>query len=271
MTYQFILVTKTEHVTTITLNRPEVMNALHAQMHVELEQALDAYAADVEQRVCVITGAGERAFCAGSDLKAAALSSATGGAVGGLGAGKYPRTGYAGLIERYDLHKPVIAAVNGVAMGGGFEIALACDLVVASENAVFGLPEPLVGAVALGGGVHRLARQIGLKQALGMILTGRKVSAREGLALGFVNDVVAPGKLLASVDRWSQQIIACSPIAIEASKQAVYRGLDETSLADAIRNQKGYEKFAEWLKSDDIREGPLAFSEKRKPNWTKQK
>jgi enoyl-CoA hydratase/carnithine racemase len=266
MTYQFILVTKTEQVTTITLNRPEVMNALHTPMHVELEQAFDAFAADASQRVCIITGAGERAFCAGSDLKAAAQSNAT----GGIGAGKYPRTGYAGLIERYDLHKPVIAAVNGVAMGGGFEIVLACDLVIATDKAIFGLPEPLVGAVALGGGVHRLARQIGLKQALGMILTGRKVSAQEGLALGFVNEVVAPSELIAAVDRLVQQIIACSPIAIEASKQAVYRGLDESSLAAAIHNQKDYEKFAEWRESEDIREGPLAFAEKRKPKWGKQ-
>jgi acetyl-CoA C-acetyltransferase len=102
-----------------------------------------------------------------------------------------------------------------------------------------------------------------------MILTGRKVSAQEGLLLGFVNEVVAPGELMVAVDRWVQQIIACSPIAIEASKQAVYCGLDEPSLADAIRNQKGYEKFNEWLISGDIREGPLAFAEKRKPNWTK--
>ena len=109
MTYQFILVTKTEQVTTITLNRPEVMNALHTPMHFELERALDAFAADASQRVCVITGAGERAFCAGGDLKAAAQSNDQ----GGIGAGKYPRTGYAGLIERYDLHKPIIAAVSG--------------------------------------------------------------------------------------------------------------------------------------------------------------
>ena len=156
-----------------------------------MQDALDAFAADAEQRVCVLTGAGERAFCAGSDLKYAAGSDA------GLSAGKraYPRSGYGGIAERFDLTKPVIAAVNGVALGGGFEIVLACDLVIAAETALFGLPEPLVGAIALGGGLHRLPRQIGLKPALGIILTGRKVGAAEGKTLGFVNEVVPQTEL----------------------------------------------------------------------------
>jgi enoyl-CoA hydratase/carnithine racemase len=264
MSHQFIVVRRSSQVTTITLNRPQVMNAIHPPMHAELQDAIDAFAADAEQRVCVLTGAGERAFCAGSDLKYAASSDA------GLSAGKraYPRSGYGGIAERFDLSKPVIAAVNGVALGGGFEIVLACDLVIAAETAVFGLPEPLVGAIALGGGLHRLPRQIGLKPALGIILTGRKVGAAEGKALGFVNDVVPQTELATTVDRWAADILRCSPVAIQASKEVVHRGLAEPSLADALRNQRDYAGFRAWLESDDIREGPRAFAEKRAPHWS---
>jgi crotonobetainyl-CoA hydratase len=263
MSHQFIIVRRASGVTTITLNRPEVMNAIHSPMHAELAVALDEFAADSKQRVCVLTGAGERAFCAGSDLKYAASSDA------GLGEGKraYPQSGYGGIAERFDLTKPVIAAVNGVALGGGFEIVLACDLVIASDTALFGLPEPLVGAIALGGGLHRLPRQIGLKHALGIILTGRKVAADEGKALGFVNEVVPQADLTAAVDRWAAAILRCSPIAIRASKEVVDRGLTEPSVADAMRRQRDYPGFRAWLESEDLREGPRAFAQKRPPRW----
>jgi crotonobetainyl-CoA hydratase len=263
MDYQFIVVRRSSQVTTITLSRPEVMNAIHPPMHVELQQALDLFAADTEQRVCVLTGAGERAFCAGSDLKFAAASES------GVGGGHaHSQFGYGGIAERFDLTKPVIAAVNGVALGGGFEIVLACDLVIAADTALFGLPEPLVGAIALGGGLHRLPRQIGLKPALGIILTGRKVGAAEGKALGFVNEVVTQANLAATVDRWTADILRCSPVAIQASKEVVHRGLAEPSLADAMRNQGDYGGFRAWLESEDFREGPRAFAEKRSPNWS---
>lgn len=264
MTYQFIVVRQCAGITTITLNRPEVMNAIHSPMHAELAGALDAFAADPNQRVCVLTGAGERAFCAGSDLKYAASSNV------GVAEGKraYPSSGYGGIAERFDLTKPVIAAVNGVALGGGFEIVLACDLVIASDHAVFGLPEPLVGAVALGGGLHRLPRQIGLKPALGIILTGRKVPAAEGKALGFVNEVVPHAELDATVERWAAAILRCSPVAIRTSKEVLYRGLGEPSVADAMRRQKDYEGFRTWVESEDVREGPRAFAEKRPPSWS---
>ena len=260
MNFSFIQVQTLNHVLTITLNRPQLMNALHQQMHAELQAAFDAYAADDEQRVCVITGAGERAFCAGSDLKAAAQAA-------DISAGGYPKNGYAGLIERFDLNKPIIAAVNGVALGGGFELALACDIILASENATFGLPEPLVGAVALGGGLHRLARQIGLKQAMGMILTARRVSAAEGIRLGFVNEVVPVGSLPAAAARWCAEILQGAPLAIRASKETVMRGLDEPSLAVAMQRQEHYPGFAAWRKSADTVEGPRAFAEKRPPRW----
>ena len=250
-----INISKTGHVTTITLNRPEAMNALLPQMHDDLQTAFDAFAADKAQRICVITGAGERAFCAGSDLKAVKDQ------------GAYPSAGYAGLIERFDLDKPIIAAVNGLALGGGFEIALAADIIIASDTARFGLPEPKVGAVALGGGLHRLPRQIGMKKAMGLILTGRFIDAEEALALGLVNEVVSPEALLPTVETWCADILANSPASIRASKQSVMRGLDEPSLAAAMQNQNDYPAFADWRNSADAREGPRAFAEKRKPNW----
>jgi enoyl-CoA hydratase/carnithine racemase len=161
--------------------------------------------------------------------------------------------------------KPVIAAVNGVAMGGGFEIALACDLIIASEQATFALPEPKVGLAALAGGLNRLPRQIGVKRALGMILTGRHVSAREGYELGFVNEVVPHDQLLAAARRWAEQICECAPLSIRASKDVVYRSLDSASLQESMAAQ--YASVRAMAQSADFIEGPKAFAEKRKPNW----
>jgi enoyl-CoA hydratase/carnithine racemase len=234
------------------------MNALHSPSHFELEQVFNDFAADPEQWVAIVTGAGERAFSAGNDLKAQAAGLRTAN----------PPTGFAGITTRYDLTKPLIAAVNGVAMGGGFEIALACDLIIASENAIFALPEPRVGLAALAGGLHRLPRQIGLKRAMGMILTGRRVSAAEGKELGFVNEVVAPGELMAAAIRWAKLICELSPMSIRASKQAVMNGLDEPSLQAALAGQNAYPAVAAMYRSADFIEGPKAFSEKRAPNWT---
>jgi crotonobetainyl-CoA hydratase len=239
----------------VTLNRPEVMNALHSEAHAELAQVWDEFAADPELWVAIVTGAGDRAFSAGNDLKVQAAGRR----------GPTPPSGFAGLTLRFDLDKPLIAAVNGIAMGGGFEIALACDLIVAAENAVFALPEPRVGLVAGAGGVHRLPRMIGQKQALGMILTGRRVSAAEGKALGFVNEVVPQGEALAGAKRWAAMILECSPLAVRASKQCVYAGLDEPTLAQAITTM--YPAQQRNRDSEDYIEGPKAFAEKRKPEW----
>jgi enoyl-CoA hydratase/carnithine racemase len=257
MPFECIEVTQTGHVTHILLNRPEAMNAITPQMHDELQSAFDTFAADNSQYLAVIRGAGERAFCAGSDLKTIAFD----------GASRYPKNGYAGLIERYDLNKPLIAAVDGFALGGGFEVALACDLIIATTRASFGLPEPLVGAVALGGGVHRLARQIGLKQAMGMVLSAERVTAAEGLRLGFVNEVVNVAEFDATIERWCNQILRCAPLSIAASKEAIMKGLDEPSLAAAMQNQEDYPAFYKWRRSQDAKEGPRAFAEKRPPNW----
>jgi crotonobetainyl-CoA hydratase len=239
----------------VTLNRPDVMNALHSEAHFELEKVWDEFAANPELWVAIVTGAGDRAFSAGNDLKVQAAGRR----------GPTPPTGFAGLATRYDLDKPLIAAVNGVAMGGGFEIALACDLIIAAENAVFALPEPRVGLVAGAGGVHRLPRMIGQKQALGMILTGRRVGAAEGKALGFVNEVVPQGEALAAAKRWAAMILECSPLAVRASKQCVYAGLDEPTLQQAIATM--YPAQQRNRESQDFIEGPKAFAEKRKPNW----
>lgn len=255
---EFISVRVDERVTRITLNRPRVMNAINPQMHDELQAAFDDFAADDAQFLCVVDGAGESAFCAGSDLKAIAQEGAHTG---------YPADGYAGLIERFDLDKPVIAAVDGFALGGGFEIALACDLIIATDRSSFGLPEPLVGAVALGGGVHRLARQIGLKQAMGMVLSAESVSAEEGFRMGFVTQVVSPAEFDAAVDGWCEKILRCAPLSIAASKQAIHRGLDEPGLEAAMAAQEAYPAFHKWRRAADTREGPKAFAEKRAPRW----
>jgi crotonobetainyl-CoA hydratase len=258
MAFDYIDVSRDGGVTTLTMNRPEVMNALHSPAHFEMAQAIDDFGADPEQWVMIITGAGERAFSAGNDLKWQA----------GGGEMRSPPSGFAGLTSRFDLAKPLIAAVNGVAMGGGFEIALACDLIIAAEGAVFALPEPRVGLAALAGGLHRLPRAIGLKRAMGMILTARRVSAREGYELGFVNEVTAAADLLPAARRWAELIAQCSPMSIQASKAAVMRGLDEPTLAAAITGQNRYPEVAALFRSADFVEGPRAFSEKRAPRWT---
>ena len=257
MTLEFCTVVREGGLTIVTLNRPEVMNALHSAAHFELSRVFDDFAADPEQWVAIVTGAGPKAFCTGSDLKAIARGASN----------ERPPTGFAGLTSRFDLAKPVIAAVNGAAMGGGFEIALACDLIVASENAVFALPEPRVGLAAVAGGLHRLPQQIGLKHALGLILTGRRIDAREALSLGIVNEVVPPADLMAVARKWAGWILECSPMAVRASKEAAMRGLGEPSLEAALGAQLSYPAVKMWKASGDSVEGPKAFAEKRKPEW----
>jgi crotonobetainyl-CoA hydratase len=243
------------HLRIVTLNRPDVMNALTSQASHELEAVWNEFAARDDLWVGIVTGAGDRAFSAGNDLKAQAAGKR----------GPSPRNGFGGLAWRFDLYKPVIAAVNGVAMGGGFELALACDIVVASENAVFALPEVRVGLIAGGGGVHRLPRMIPQKIAMGAILTGRRMSAQEGKELGFVNEVVPQGQALAAARRWAEQILECSPMAVRASKEAALKGMDMPTLEEAVRTI--YPAQQRNIESQDFLEGPKAFAEKRKPNW----
>lgn len=254
--YEFLKVAREGRLTVVTIDRPEVHNALHPPAHFEFDAVFDDFAADPEQWAAIVTGAGDKAFSAGNDLKYQAAG----------GPRERPASGFAGLTQRFDLTKPVIAAVNGFAMGGGFEIALACDLIVASDNAVFALPEPRVGLAALAGGLHRLPRIIPQKQALGMILTGRRVSAEEGQRLGFVNEVTSRSALMDAAKRWAGQILECSPMSIRASKQAIYRGLDKPTLKEAIATT--YPAVQALYDSADFVEGPKAFAEKRPPKWS---
>jgi crotonobetainyl-CoA hydratase len=256
MELKYSRITRKGPVTIVTLARPEVYNALHIEAHYELERVFDAFTTDPEQWIAIVTGEGDKAFCAGNDLK----WQAAGGARG------WGKSGFAGLTSRFDCDKPIIAAVNGVAMGGGFEIALACDLIIASENATFALPEPRVGLAALAGGLQRLPRQIGMKRAMGMILTGRHVGAREGHELGFVNEVVPQGEALAAAERWAETIAKNSPMSIRASKQAIEKGL-AVSLEQAITEQRDYPAVQAMIHSQDYIEGPKAFAEKRPPKW----
>ena len=251
---EFSIVEKAGHIMTVRINRPDRLNALHPLANAELGEVFDDFAADDEMWVAIITGEG-RGFCAGNDLRYQAE-----------GGERVPTPrGFGGLTSRFDMNKPVIAAVNGVAMGGGFEIALACDLIIASENAKFALPEPKVGLAALAGGLNRLPRQIGPKRALGMILTGRHVGPEEGKNLGFVNDVVPHDQLMDAAIDWAKQICDCAPLSIRASKDVVYRSVDSASLQAAMEAK--YDTVKAMVGSADFIEGPKAFAEKRAPNW----
>ena len=252
---EFCQVERDGRILTVTIDRPKVMNALHPPANAELGEVFDEFCEDDDLWVAIITGAGDRAFSAGNDLK----YQAAGGAMG------LPPMGFAGLTGRYDNFKPVIAAVNGVAMGGGFEIALACDLIIASENAVFALPEPTVGTAALAGGMQRLPQQIPLKHAMGMLLTGRRVSAREGHELGFVNEVMPPDDLMPAARRWAEEIAACAPLSVRATKQCAMASLEGGSIVENMSRR--YDQRTAMLKSEDYAEGPRAFSEKRPPVW----
>ncbi len=251
---EFCRVDKSDRIMTVTMERPERLNAMHPPGNAELGEVFDDFAADDDMWVAIITGAG-RGFCAGNDLR----YQAEGGERAPM-----PR-GFGGLTSRFDLLKPVVAAVNGVSMGGGFEIALACDIIVASDRAVFALPEPRVGLAALAGGLNRLAREIGSKRALGMILTGRHVTAEEGRQLGFVTAVVPHENLMDGARNWARQICECAPLSIRASMDVVYRSLDTASLEESMRAR--YDSVAAMLAGEDFIEGPKAFAEKRKPNW----
>ena len=260
MSYDHVVYEKRGHVAYVTLNRPERMNALDRHSHAELAEVFDDFAADPDAWVAIITGSGERAFCAGNDLKATADASARGEKR------VDSSSRFAAITRGYDCAKPLIAAVNGAALGGGFEIALACDIVVAADTARFGLPEPRVGLIAGAGGIHRLTRQIPLKHAMGILLTGRIVTAAEGERFGFVNEVVPAGELIERAERWATQILECSPLLLQMTKEAAREGFG-LDVDEAIARD-WQERIPRLLASQDYVEGPKAFAEKRKPVWT---
>lgn len=255
MSRQFIMVEREGPLTIITINRPDVHNALNPQAQLELMEAVDQFEDDPEQWVAILTGAGEKAFCCGMDLRHQAEE-------GGLFTA--PK-GFGGMTNRPAMTKPIIAAVNGIAVGGGFEIVLACDIVVAAAHARFGLPEPRVGLAALAGGIQRLPREIGLKNAMGMMLTGRQVKADEALRLGFVNEV-AEADVMDVAKQWAASILACSPLAVRATKEAVMKGLN-ISFSAGQGEEWDYPAMKAMLASQDAIEGPKAFAEKRPPQW----
>lgn len=250
------------HVATLTINRPQAMNSMDSLAHLALSQALDQIAADDMVRVVVLTGSGDRAFSAGRDLKEISLEPDMSAEARGALTARWRQVRR--LTDRHDFFKPIIARVNGLALGGGFELALACDIIVAAEHATFALPEPKRGLIATAGGVHRLPRQLPLKTAMGMLLTGRSLSAARALELGLVNEVVPQSDIDAVVAAWVGDILECAPLAIQSTKQCAMTGLGST-LRDAMGATYTIEEQRKT--SADSREGPRAFAAKRKPVW----
>lgn len=247
-----------QHVATVTLSRPEALNAVDLATEAELQRVWTELEHSRDVRVVVLTGEGERAFCVGADLKNPSVS--------GLEYWGAPRPGgFGGIALRETLNVPVIARVNGYALGGGFEMVLGCDLVVACDEASFGLPEALVGRMPLDGGMTLLQRQIPYRQAMAMLMTGRRISAREGLDMGLVNEVVPRAELDAAVERWVQALLACAPLSLQAIKQVVKR---TSTLSPADAQALRLPALVAALQSEDANEGVRAFQEKRKPVWS---
>lgn len=258
--YEFILYEQRDHVATITLNRPEVLNAIHPPMAEELADAWERIRDDDSVWVGVLTGSGTRAFCAGSDLKWRAAA--------GAAARSHNRAEASGAARGFqrgrDCYKPLLAVVNGYAVGGGLELVLGCDLVVAAEHAQLGLPEARRGLLADAGGIHKLVRRLPWSAAMQLVLTGELIAAEEARRLGLVNQVVPAEGLQAAAAQWVEAILACAPLALQAGKEAAVRGL-ELPLWEAVNTR--FPLAERVYASEDFVEGPQAFTEKRKPVW----
>tara|TARA_R110000772_G_scaffold61283_1_gene138133 strand:+ start:126353 stop:127156 length:804 start_codon:yes stop_codon:yes gene_type:complete len=262
MDFQYIKVDREERLLLLTINRPEVMNAISPAASHEMAIALDQFEADDDLWVAIITGAGGDAFCAGGDISIMAEARTDADY-------QMPASGYGGMTNRTSCDKPIIAAVNGICFGGGFEVALACDVIIAAEHAVFGLPEPKIGIAAVATGMHRLARELGLKQALALLLTGDSLDAKRARELGLVTEVVPAEQVMAAARNMADKIMRCAPLAVRATKQCVLRGLDYAGVpaAQHAQEQGAFPALQTMLQSEDTREGLNAFLEKRRPNW----
>jgi E-phenylitaconyl-CoA hydratase len=251
-----------EHVAVITLNRPEAMNSIDPESRGELADAWVRVAQDDAIRVVVLTGAGEKAFCTGSDLKKTmppeeSFAQLTFGNAGGIEAGH--------LLNGMDTDKPIIAAINGYAIGGGLELALACDIRIAAAHAQFGLSEVRLGSIPGAAGTQRLPRTVGLSNAMLMLLTGDRVDAAEALRIGLVSKVVSAPELLDTALGIAQRIAANAPLAVRAVKRLVRDGLDMP--LDKATHMERY-VFGLLRDTEDRLEGRHAFQEKRAPRYT---
>ena len=256
MSFENILFKKEEGIATITINRPESLNALSTETLSEMISALEDAKKDEDVRVVVLTGAGDRSFSAGADLKG--IKDGTTLQLRDF-LGKFGELSHAMM----NLGKPTIAAVNGLALGGGCELAISCDIVIASEDARFGTPEIKIGvlpAVA----ISLLPRLIGRKKALELIFTGDDIKAREAERVGLISRVVPADRLEGDVREFANKLIDKSPVALRFAKDAIYRGLD-VEYAKALEN--GFEMTSVLSSSEDAKEGVSAFLEKRKPLW----
>ncbi|MFI1996558.1 enoyl-CoA-hydratase DpgD [Actinoplanes sp. NPDC020271] len=247
----------------VTLDRPDVLNAMDLRMHEELAEIWDDVEADDDIRVAVLTGAGDRAFSVGQDLKERAGRDAAGAPASSFGGRGQP--GWPRLTERFDLSKPVVARVDGYALGGGFELALACDLLIASDRSVFGLPEARLGLVPGAGGVFRLIRQLPQKAAMGYLLTGRRFDAATASGFGLLNEVTPADRLDASVQSWVDDLVAAAPLSVRAIKEAALRSVD-LPLPEAFTAVYRWEDRRRV--SADAVEGPRAFAQNRAPIWS---
>jgi len=259
MSFKYLLYEKKGRIAYVTINRPEVMNSICPPASDEMWEAFSDFRDDPEVWVVILTGAGEKAFSAGNDLKYQALHGSDPAYMTINNPGRF-----GGITERFDCNKPMIAAVNGYALGGGFELALKCDIIIAADHAQFGLPEAKVGSIAGAGGIHRLPRMIPQKIALGMMFTARSLTAQEAYRIGLVNEVVPLKDLMSTADRWADDIVRGSPLTIQATKEAALKGLD-MKLEEALYTVfPGTDRL---FKSQDMLEGTLAFVEKRPPQW----
>ena len=252
---KFILVETTQEIGVLTINRPENLNALNLEVLDEMGKALEALEAEAAVRAVVITGAGSKAFVSGGDIREML-------ALDPAGAKEFSRKGQGLVLYIERMSKPVIAAVNGYALGGGLELALACDFIYASENARFGLPEVTLGTIPGFGGTQNLARLVGPNRAKEMVFSGRILSAREALQWGIVNQVFSEGELSIGVMETARLIAGNGGRAVASAKQAIVKGLDTTK-EDGFRLEQA--QFAALFTTGDLKEGMLAFTQKRKP------